>query len=204
MRRYQDSKRLAYQSEVPVWWCPALGTVLANEEVIDGVSERGGFPVVRKPLRQWQLRITAYADRLAEELEPLDWPETKQKQRDKHLLSADFFDVDNHPDITVAIDGAQPDGAGAKITGTLTVLGKSLPISFDARVSQAEGEIRLDADLPVNRADFGMTWNMLAMASMKRAVSFASTSMSNTSMSANFLNRQALPSITGLPAAGPM
>jgi leucyl-tRNA synthetase len=73
---------LAFQSEIPVNWCEALGTVLANEEVIDGVSERGGYPVVRKPLRQWQLRITAYADRLASEFEGLDWPETRQKQRD--------------------------------------------------------------------------------------------------------------------------
>jgi leucyl-tRNA synthetase len=73
---------LAFQSEIPVNWCEALGTVLANEEVIDGVSERGGYPVVRKPLRQWQLRITAYADRLAADLEGLDWPETRQKQRD--------------------------------------------------------------------------------------------------------------------------
>jgi leucyl-tRNA synthetase len=73
---------LAFQAEVPVNWCPALGTVLANEEVQDGVSEVGGFPVVRQPLRQWQLRITAYADRLAEELTGLDWPETAQKQRD--------------------------------------------------------------------------------------------------------------------------
>jgi leucyl-tRNA synthetase len=75
-------KGLAFQGEIPVNWCPALGTVLANEEVIDGRSERGGHPVVRQPLRQWQLKITAYADRLAAELEPLDWPETKQKQRD--------------------------------------------------------------------------------------------------------------------------
>ena len=75
-------KGLAYQAEIPVNWCPELGTVLANEEVVDGKSERGGFPVVRQPLRQWQLRITAYADRLASELEDLDWPETKQKQRD--------------------------------------------------------------------------------------------------------------------------
>jgi len=75
-------KGLAVQGEIPVNWCPALGTVLANEEVIDGRSERGNHPVVRQPLRQWQLRITAYADRLAEELEGLDWPETKQKQRD--------------------------------------------------------------------------------------------------------------------------
>jgi leucyl-tRNA synthetase len=73
---------LAFQAEIPVNWCPELGTVLANEEVIDGRSERGGFPVVRQPLRQWQLRITAYAERLASELEGLDWPETKQKQRD--------------------------------------------------------------------------------------------------------------------------
>jgi len=73
---------LAFQAEIPVNWCPALGTVLANEEVIDGKSERGDHPVVRQPLRQWQLRITAYADRLAADLEGLDWPETKQKQID--------------------------------------------------------------------------------------------------------------------------
>jgi leucyl-tRNA synthetase len=73
---------LAFQSEIPVNWCQELGTVLANEEVIDGRSERGNYPVVRQPLRQWQLRITAYADRLSSDLETLDWPETKQKQRD--------------------------------------------------------------------------------------------------------------------------
>jgi leucyl-tRNA synthetase len=73
---------LAFQAEIPVNWCPGLGTVLANEEIVDGKSEVGGFPIERKPLRQWQLRITAYADRLADELEGLDWPETKQKQRD--------------------------------------------------------------------------------------------------------------------------
>jgi leucyl-tRNA synthetase len=75
-------KGLAFQSEIPVNWCPELGTVLANEEVIDGRSERGNHPVVRLPLRQWQLRITAYADRLASDLEGLDWPETREKQRD--------------------------------------------------------------------------------------------------------------------------
>ena len=71
---------LAFQSEIPVNWCAELGTVLANEEVIDGKSERGGYPVVRLPLRQWQLRITAYADRLASDVASLDWPDTKQKQ----------------------------------------------------------------------------------------------------------------------------
>ena len=63
-----DSVRLAYVAEVPVNWCPELGTVLANEEVIDGKSEVGGFPVVRRPMRQWMLRITAFAERLIDEL----------------------------------------------------------------------------------------------------------------------------------------
>jgi leucyl-tRNA synthetase len=70
-----DSVRLAYVADVPVNWCPELGTVLANEEVIDGKSEVGGFPVVKRPMRQWMLRITAYAERLSDELEDLDWPE---------------------------------------------------------------------------------------------------------------------------------
>ncbi|MGD9636212.1 MAG: class I tRNA ligase family protein, partial [Pirellulales bacterium] len=69
VRAYQDEHRLAYQSSAPVNWCPALGTVLANEEVIDGKSERGDHPVVRMPLRQWMLRITAYADRLDKDLD---------------------------------------------------------------------------------------------------------------------------------------
>lgn len=71
-----DEVRLAYVAEVPVNWCQELGTVLANEEVIDGRSEVGGFPVVRRPMRQWILRITALADRLLDELEGLDWPDS--------------------------------------------------------------------------------------------------------------------------------
>ena len=76
VRKYRDSQRLAYQLEAPVNWCPALGTVLANEEVIGGLSERGSHPVVRIPLRQWMLRITAYADRLEKDLEQVDWPDS--------------------------------------------------------------------------------------------------------------------------------
>ena len=76
------NKGLAYVDEVAVNWCPALGTVLANEEVIDGLSERGGHPVERRPMRQWVLRITEYADRLLEDLNELDWPESlKDMQR---------------------------------------------------------------------------------------------------------------------------
>ena len=75
-------KGLAYVDEVPVNWCPALGTVLANEEVIDGRSERGNHPVIRKPMRQWVLKITEYAERLLKDLDSLDWPEgIKEMQR---------------------------------------------------------------------------------------------------------------------------
>jgi leucyl-tRNA synthetase len=82
-RAFLDRHRLAYIDEVPVNWCPGLGTVLANEEVTkDGRSERGDFPVYRRPLRQWMLRITAYADRLIDELDLIDWPESiKTMQR---------------------------------------------------------------------------------------------------------------------------
>ncbi|HYM80757.1 MAG TPA: leucine--tRNA ligase [Candidatus Limnocylindria bacterium] len=73
---------LAYVAEVPVNWCPALGTVLANEEIVDGRSEVGGFEVVRRPMRQWVLKITAYADRLLQDLELVDWPtSTREMQR---------------------------------------------------------------------------------------------------------------------------
>lgn len=80
--RLLANHRLAYVSEAPVWWCEALGTVLANEEVIEGRSERGDHPCVKKPLRQWMLRITAYAERLMNDLDLLDWPESiKLSQR---------------------------------------------------------------------------------------------------------------------------
>ncbi|WP_254512215.1 leucine--tRNA ligase [Anatilimnocola floriformis] len=83
VQQYQDEHRLAYQSYAPVNWCPKLGTVLANEEVIDGKSEVGGHPVIRLPLRQWMLRITAYADRLEKDLDQVNWPEgIKKLQRD--------------------------------------------------------------------------------------------------------------------------
>ncbi|WP_128896477.1 leucine--tRNA ligase [Longirhabdus pacifica] len=91
---------LAYVDEVPVNWCPELGTVLANEEVIDGKSERGGFPVIRKPMRQWMLKITAYAERLLEDLDDLDWPESlKEMQRNwigKSVGAEVTFSIEGH------------------------------------------------------------------------------------------------------------
>ncbi len=94
--RYRDSFRLAYQAESPVNWCPDLGTVLADEEVINGRSEIGDYPVQRLPLRQWMLRITAYADRLVEDLDLLDWPSAiKEMQRNwvgrSEGAEVDFF-----------------------------------------------------------------------------------------------------------------
>ncbi|MEK4146925.1 leucine--tRNA ligase [Robertmurraya sp. FSL W8-0741] len=92
-------KGLAYIDEVAVNWCPALGTVLANEEVIDGKSERGGHPVERRPMKQWMLKITAYADRLLEDLEELDWPESlKEMQRN-------WIGRSEGAEVTFAIDG---------------------------------------------------------------------------------------------------
>ena len=99
-------KGLAYVAEVPVNWCPALGTVLANEEVIDGKSERGNHPVIRKPMRQWMLKITEYAERLLADLDTLDWPEgIKEMQRNWIGKSTgalvDFKTTDTDDTITV-------------------------------------------------------------------------------------------------------
>jgi leucyl-tRNA synthetase len=81
-RALQNSQRLAYVTEAPVWWCEQLGTVLANEEVVNGKSEVGGHPVTRKPMRQWMLRITAYAERLLTDLDSIDWSDSlKEMQR---------------------------------------------------------------------------------------------------------------------------
>jgi len=111
--RKLHERGLAYLAEVPVNWCPALGTVLANEEVIDGKSERGGHPVVRVPMRQWMLRITAYADRLIEELDEVDWPEPiKKMQRDwigRSEGARILFDVEDSPGATIEVFTTRPD-----------------------------------------------------------------------------------------------
>ena len=103
VRRHRDLFRLAYQAEAPVNWCAALGTVLADEEVINGRSERGNHPVQRLPLRQWMLRITSYADRLVEDLDTVQWPEPiKEMQRNwvgrSEGAEVDFFAGEPGPD----------------------------------------------------------------------------------------------------------
>ncbi len=98
-RTFIDSQRLAYVGEQIVNWCPALGTVLANEEVIDGRSERGGHPVLRKPLKQWLFRITAYADRLLQGLNDLDWPESTKTQQREWIGRSEGAEIDFPLDI---------------------------------------------------------------------------------------------------------
>ena len=93
-RAYRDSKRLTYVSEAPVWWCEQLGTVLANEEVIDGKSEVGGFPVVRKPMRQWVLRITAYAERLLSDLDTIEWSHSLKEMQRNWIGRSEGAEVD--------------------------------------------------------------------------------------------------------------
>lgn len=105
-------KGLAYIAEVPVNWCPALGTVLANEEVIDGKSERGGHPVIRRPMRQWMLKITAYADRLIDDLDDVDWPESV-KEMQRHWIGRSEgaevqFKIDGHEE-HVTVFTTRPD-----------------------------------------------------------------------------------------------
>ncbi len=123
-----DSVRLAYVAEVPVNWCPDLGTVLANEEVIDGKSEVGGFPVVRRPMRQWMLRITAYAERLVDELAGLDWPEgIKLLQRNwigKSEGAEIEFKIENRVD-TIRVFTTRPD---TLYGGTYLVLAPEHPL----------------------------------------------------------------------------
>jgi len=111
-RQYIDDHRLAYEAEVPVNWCPELGTVLANEEVVGGVSERGGHPVFRKPMRQWMLRITQYAERLLADLEEVDWPESIKKLQTDWIgksVGADVdFKIEGHDEV-IRVFTTRPD-----------------------------------------------------------------------------------------------
>jgi polyisoprenoid-binding protein YceI len=99
-----------------------------------------------------------------------DSVETKNKRRDTDLRSAKIFDIASHPDITYTVDGMQPASGGAQVTGSLTVRGRTRPLSFDTKVSATAGEVQLDAEIPVNRADFGLTYSPLRMASLHNTI----------------------------------
>ena len=146
---------LAYQSEIPVNWCAALGTVLANEEIVNGVSERGGHPVERIPLRQWVLRITAYADRLLEDLDSVDWPNSTRIMQQEWIGRSEGaevqFDVAGH-DAVIEIFTTRPD---TLFGATFMVLAPEHPLvdvittsehraEVDAYVQQAKKKIERD------------------------------------------------------------
>jgi polyisoprenoid-binding protein YceI len=96
--------------------------------------------------------------------------DTKSTMRDKDLRSAKLFDIANHPDITYTVDGMQPASEDVRVTGSLTVRGRTRPLSFDAKISVADGEVRLEAEIPVNRADFGLTYSPMRMASLDNTI----------------------------------
>jgi polyisoprenoid-binding protein YceI len=97
--------------------------------------------------------------------------DTGNKRRDEHLRSADFFDSATHPAITFTADSIRPSGDGVTVTGTLTVRGRTRPLTFPATVSVFDaGEAWLDAEVRVNRADYGLTWNQMGMASMHNTI----------------------------------
>ena len=137
---------LAYQSEIPVNWCAALGTVLANEEVINGLSERGGHPVERVPLRQWVLKITAYADRLLEDLEGVDWPNSTRIMQEEWIGRSEGaevkFDVAGH-DASIEVFTTRPD---TLFGATFMVLAPEHPlvesVTTDAQRAQVDAYVQ--------------------------------------------------------------
>ncbi|MDR2200879.1 MAG: class I tRNA ligase family protein, partial [Puniceicoccales bacterium] len=103
---------LAYVDEKPVWWCPELRSVLANEEVINGRSERGDFPVERRNLRQWVLRITRYADKLLQGLEHIDWPDSTKRQQIAWIGRSEGAEIDfplENEDVKITVYTTRPD-----------------------------------------------------------------------------------------------
>jgi leucyl-tRNA synthetase len=147
---------LAFQAEIPVNWCPDLGTVLANEEVIDGRSERGGYPVIRQPLRQWQLRITAYADRLAADLSMLDWPESRQKQLEwigrSEGAEVDFPIVGRSDKLTVYT--TRPD---TLFGATYMVIAPDHRLTTEIATPERRAEVAAYADAAARKSDMERT-----------------------------------------------
>src|SRR5258706_2678195 len=144
---------LAYVAEVPVNWCPELGTVLANEEVIDGRSEVGGFEVVRRPMRQWVLKITEYADRLLEDLALVDWPESTlemHRNRIGRSVGAEVeFPLDGVPG-SLRIFTTRPD---TLFGATYMVLGPEHPLVDAVTTSDRAGEVRAYRDATARKSD---------------------------------------------------
>lgn len=150
-------KGLAYLSEVPVWWCEALGTVLANEEVIDGMSDRGGHPCEKRPMRQWMLRITEYAERLLEDLEDLDWPESVKAMQRTWIGKSEGaeirFDVAEH-DASFEVFTTRPD---TLFGVTYMVLAPEHPLVDQIATEEQRVEIEEYRKATANKSDLDRT-----------------------------------------------
>ncbi len=144
---------LAYQNEVPVNWCPALGTVLANEEVVNGLSERGGHPVERVPLRQWVLKITAYADRLLEDLELVDWPNSTRIMQQEWIGRSEGaevqFEVDGH-EAAIDVFTTRPD---TLFGATFMVLAPEHPLVERITAEERRSEIEAYVEQARNKSE---------------------------------------------------
>ena len=151
------NKGLAYVDEVAVNWCPALGTVLSNEEVVDGVSERGGHPVYRKPMKQWVLKITEYADRLLEDLDELDWPESIKDMQRNWIGRSEGAKVTfkiEQSDQNIEVFTTRPD----TIYGTsFLVLSPEHPLVNEITTSDKEQEVKLYQNEASKKSDLERT-----------------------------------------------
>ncbi|CAK9236582.1 unnamed protein product [Sphagnum troendelagicum] len=153
---------LAYQAEVAVNWCPALGTVLANEEVIDGLSERGSHPVVRKPMRQWMLRITEYADRLLEDLDGLDWPDSIKDMQRNWIGRSEGAEVEFH----VLDSSGAPVGSSLRVYttrpdtlcgATYLVVGPEHPLLDQVTTSEQRNAVKDYTEAALRKSDLERT-----------------------------------------------
>lgn len=158
IRDYVDGQRLAYLAEVPVNWCPALGTVLSNEEVTnDGKSDRGNHQVVRRPLRQWMLRITKYADRLGEDLDGLDWPESVKIMQRNWIGRSEGAEVDfkiDGSDSAIRVYTTRPD---TLFGATYMVLAPEHPLVEKIATAEQKDAVRQYCDVASKRSDLART-----------------------------------------------
>jgi leucyl-tRNA synthetase len=150
-------KGLAYIDERPVNWCPELGTVLANEEVIDGKSEVGGFPVERRNLRQWVLRITAYADKLIDGLDKVDWPESTKTQQKNWIGKSDggeiVFDIENSEE-SITVFTTRPD---TLFGATYMVIAPEHPLVATITTEAQKSEVEKYVAQAANKSDLDRT-----------------------------------------------
>lgn len=145
---------LAYVDEVPVNWCPALGTVLANEEIVDGVSERGGHPVIQQPMKQWVLNIRAYADRLLDDLDLVEWPESTRKMQENWIGKSEGANVDfavvGFPHAPVKVFTTRPD---TLFGATYMVLAPDHPLTAKITTKEQRDEVEAYVAKAKNKTD---------------------------------------------------